>query len=1484
MHGCEYPLRRICGTASAIAMVWFVAAQLVLAEPMQELDTRYVEGVPPGEVVYSMDESYIAPPSQSYSPYGMNYSTSLGAHLRARYNTRSYGQVRGNLDLGTMKLWDAPNGAWFVDGQATLNDESKFGYNLGVGYRFMTLPLLPYSADDAKIAGISLWTDGTTTINDNFLPQIGLSLEFLGDNWDARMNGYLPLADDVETGEFDVTDTITYSGDFLVQEVLAGTDEPLTVLDAELARRFGNRDLWLFGGTYGLWGDTTDTAGLKLGARGYLTPDLAVQLAVNDDDVFGTNTVFSVTWFIGRTRDPRYCTPSLHNRLREPVIRNDYVAVRQGTLTDGINVQGDLDGDGVAEDIRVVHVDSAAADGGDGSFENPLNELVDINATGASPALVLVHAGSTFDTDTADLLSGQRLLGEGGGIEHIVSTTNFGDIVLPESFDGASTGAVPVITNVAGDVITLQPGTLEVSNFVINGGDRAVVSPAGSLGVDLNNLDISDTNSDAIVLTAASETVDSDLRVRFQPMLSDLTFDNIGGDDINIDATSPEAASVPVTESIAISDVTSTNGQGVGINLQNNRSAATITNYSNDMGTGLAAIVLDGSDGNVTITDATITNQTGMGVSVQGGSGSHTLNGMTITDTGAAAVHVDGGSADINYTGSITQGSTGEVLLAEGGHTGDLSFFAETGATEIVNATSGDGLVFSDADGTYTFLDGVTLVGTTQGIDATTDSDGTLTLLDATITDPNGIAVHVDGGDFSMNYTGSITQGNAFETVFVEGNHEGTLTFDEGTSGAGVINATNGDGLVFNQADGGYLFNDGVVLDGSGAGADTKLNMIDSDGTFTFADATITDPTGAAVNVDGGSAILTLTGEITQSNNAAALNVTNGHDGTLTFLSPDSTTDVITATNGTGLQFNNADGDYGLVGSVALNGGDAGVDIINGSDGTFTFGDTEITSPTGIAFNVIGGTADVDFTGKITQASNFAAVSVTGGHNGTMDFDESTAGAGVVEATNGTGLQFDNADGTYRFNDAVVLSGGDAGVDITNGSSGTFNFASDSAITNPTNEAFVITDSNANVDYNGTITNNADNSVRIENNTGGTVTFDGVITDTGAGILVQNNTGGSYSFNGGTDLDTGATDAVTLLNNSGTTLSFRNMDINTTTGNGFRADNSEGLQILSATGGNDNTITSTTGTALSLTDVTVTGSGMAINSVSSNGAVNGIVMEDVTGGPVFIGTAGSTVGDGGSILNSTGTGVLLTNVEDVSLNFLEVDSTGAVGIDVVHDNTTTTAMNVNISDSLVRDTVGEGILVNASSAADFSITLDNNTVDQNGGESVSLNINGSANNADLIVTNNTIDNTAGEEALLITGNDATSKTINLLVQDNTVNADSATTAAAVLESNGDATINATYLGNGFTNADVGGIAFTADTNAAGSRLNLRMEDNTASSGGALDDYILTENAGIFRVQNLTTPNGDGETIDTANTGTFDIDANITEFAGTVPQP
>ncbi|MEZ6079787.1 MAG: hypothetical protein R3C56_30180 [Pirellulaceae bacterium] len=74
-------------------------------------------------------------------------------------------------------------------------------------------------------------------------------------------------------------------------------------------------------------------------------------------------------------------------------------------------------------------------------------------------------------------------------------------------------------------------------------------------------------------------------------------------------------------------------------------------------------------------------------------------------------------------------------------------------------------------------------------------------------------------------------------------------------------------------------------------------------------------------------------------------------------------------------QFDNADGIYHFNGEVTLNGGDAGIDILGGSSGTFTFSDTTITDPSGAGLNVENSRPNITFDGITVRAGPWHPVS-----------------------------------------------------------------------------------------------------------------------------------------------------------------------------------------------------------------------------------------------------------------------------------------------------------------------------------------------------------------------------------------------------------------------------------------------------------------------------------------------------------------------------
>ncbi|MCA1683735.1 MAG: right-handed parallel beta-helix repeat-containing protein, partial [Actinobacteria bacterium] len=181
---------------------------------------------------------------------------------------------------------------------------------------------------------------------------------------------------------------------------------------------------------------------------------------------------------------------------------------------------------------------------------------------------------------------------------------------------------------------------------------------------------------------------------------------------------------------------------------------------------------------------------------------------------------------------------------------------------------------------------------------------------------------------------------------------------------------------------------------------------------------------------------------------------------------------------------------------------------------------------------------------------------------------------------------------------------------------------------------------------------------------GGSFSVTGATTITGVhsggGIDI---TGSSVaaSFTGGGTIATLTTTAVNYVGNTGSLALGGGLDIVTTSGAGL---NASGGGTVTATG-SGNSIVSTTGTALSVSGTAIGAAGLTFESISSTGAVSGIVLANTgaDGGLTVTGDSGSAVnGSGGTITGSTGAGISLTNTRDVSLDQIIVQNGGNDGI------------------------------------------------------------------------------------------------------------------------------------------------------------------------------------------------------------------------------
>ncbi|MBY5956812.1 hypothetical protein KUV50_01605 [Membranicola marinus] len=279
---------------------------------------------------------------------------------------------------------------------------------------------------------------------------------------------------------------------------------------------------------------------------------------------------------------------------------------------------------------------------------------------------------------------------------------------------------------------------------------------------------------------------------------------------------------------------------------------------------------------------------------------------------------------------------------------------------------------------------------------------------------------------------------------------------------------------------------------------------------------------------------------------------------------------------------------------------------LKSTSGTVAVSGGMITNPTTSAITIDGGSVNTTFTlSSISQSSNTNTVSVLGGHTGILTY------SGTVNATNGNGLQFDNADGQYNFNNTVILNGGDAGIDIVNDSGGSFTF-SNTTITNPTGTAFNVNGSSANVSYLG-------------------------------GAMTQNSTASG----------------VVINTNTSIVRIGAQLDLNTATNPAIRSSGGGAVEITNA----NNTISTTTVAAVTIDGTTIAASGVTLKSVSSDGAPRAIYLNNAgpaSGGFFTVTGTGSTDGSGGTIQNITNRGVEIVNTNQVTLKNMDFSNVGTI--------------------------------------------------------------------------------------------------------------------------------------------------------------------------------------------------------------------------------
>lgn len=642
---------------------------------------------------------------------------------------------------------------------------------------------------------------------------------------------------------------------------------------------------------------------------------------------------------------------------------------------------------------------------------------------------------------------------------------------------------------------------------------------------------------------------------------------------------------------------------------------------------GGSTVTLGGSDGPLRITEGA----GGIGTGIRAVSASATLNIVDVEINGATTGLL------LENTSNLTLDVDRLVIVSDASSTAGLS----------VGGTGGTLDIATEASDTIHISDGQLGVLFNGFAGALTLGNGTA---NATISSGMGTSVAISGGSGSATFNTAISQNNNTRAIDLTAASTGTFIFNSlitANTGAGTAIDLSGNtgGATFNFTGGldidtisgtGFLATGGGTVSVTGAANtinSTAGTALDLDGVtiggsgITFATITSNNSTGDGIslnNVNGGA--LNVTGTTTISNPGAhGIDISGSNSATFNFAAVDI--DSASASNGMDI---NGFSTTSITGQLTIDmvGSGSGLNVINTGGGSFTALNASNT------INVVSGEA-INISGATVNAT-FASATATGFF--------------------GRGIDINNHSGTLTINGGTLTSlGANDAIEITGGS-GTLTIGTDVDSTNATG-----------------------NAVEIIGRTGGSIDISGNLIDgsatTGGRISVFNNTSGTTTFSGTSKVvNAGFGTVVTLQNNTGHTVNFTNggLDIDITTGStGFFASGSGTINVT----GPNNSITATTGIALSASDVSIGTNGITFRSISANGGGSPAITLDTVGGSgTFSVTGDGTTatqggnGSGGLIQNRNSDGIVLNAVSNVSLANLTVSGSGTHGIEV--DNVT----------------------------------------------------------------------------------------------------------------------------------------------------------------------------------------------------------------------
>lgn len=551
----------------------------------------------------------------------------------------------------------------FADLRFVADDADGREVNAGLGLRRV-------SDDGSFILGGYGFLDRRRSPTGKLYTQATAGAEVLTESWDVRANAYAPLSEEKAFSETTLPASLSLSGTGILATggTATATETPLFGADFEVGYKLGVlEDTWfddtrVYGGAYHFDAKNTDA---MTGTR------FRVETAPFEWLRFGAegqrDNIRGETGFVeARIRVPLDFWRGVRHgparpegilkRLDTRIARDVDVVTQTGTVTDTRSETVLNAATGTAQKVYVV--DNTADPGGDGSAENPFNTLAAAQGAASAHGIVYVKRGdgtsAGMNAGITLASAGQKLIGSGVDLTFDADTMRAPGI--PGLSDGATVVAAavsPVITNAAGNGVTITGDSVEVAGITVSG--------ASDNGIYAYNAD--------------------DVTIR------DVTASGSTNDGIKVEAS---GAGVSVT-GVSVEDVTAVgNRNGIRLYAQTDASLAAKVEGSAATGNAQHGIIVydDSTAGSV---DADL------GGGSQGGAGLNAITGNTLEDL---ALDTDGAavSAQSNWWGQAGGPATTDLYEGAPIDTGLVGHWMfDDGAGGIATDRSGNG-----NDGTLT--------------------------------------------------------------------------------------------------------------------------------------------------------------------------------------------------------------------------------------------------------------------------------------------------------------------------------------------------------------------------------------------------------------------------------------------------------------------------------------------------------------------------------------------------------------------------------------------------------------------------------------------------------------------------------------------------------------------------------------------------------------------------------------------------------------